>query len=91
MFLRKNKRTKKEARNLLARTGEHILSVCLCRSKQARVHTHLACFLLKNTDGGGCLGGSVVKHLALDFGSGHDLRVLIFKTCDGLLAQWESA
>ena len=43
----------------------------------------------------GHLGGSVVRQLALDFGSGHDLMVGEFKPCIRLLADsvepaWDS-
>ena len=39
----------------------------------------------------GCLGGSSVKHLTLDFGSGHDLSVVRWSSTSGSMLSMELA
>lgn len=40
VFLQKHKRTKRQTRDLLGRSGDNFLSQCVCGSEQACVHTH---------------------------------------------------
>ena len=43
-------------------------------------------FEAESTHDGGAWGAPLVKHLTLDFGSGHDLPVCGFEPCVGLCA-----